>query len=174
MYHRQLVAYALFGSVIEFNSIFLHGRQLLLMYGFSKKSLLYKANNFLNVFTYITFRLCGGSYMLFACLPADYDKMSTFWFCGFCLSTFVLLLINFILFYRLLKSDFFSREKSGHDIMLSSKQHSDPMLSSSSSKQIDTNAIKTNWSDIIVCRFLLLWPHCAPIKVYIRLWTIDH
>ncbi|XP_072042591.1 TLC domain-containing protein 2-like [Amphiura filiformis] len=122
MYHQQLVAYALMGSMIETNSIFLHGRQLLLMYGFSKDSLIYKINNAFNIFTYITFRLIGGSIMLLVFLPADYDKMSSFWFVVFTLAILTLVVINMILFYRLIRSDFIAKDYRSSNIMLSPKQ----------------------------------------------------
>ncbi len=117
MYYRQLIAYALIGSMVELNSVFLHGRQLLLMYGFSKDSLLYKLNNVFNVLTYITLRFILGSIMLFIFLPADYEKMSRFWFWSFVLSTVTLLVINAILFYRLMRSDFLSVGYRSSDIM---------------------------------------------------------
>lgn len=128
LYHRQLGAYALFGSIIEFNSVFLHGRQLLLMYGYSKASFGYKLNNVVNIVTYIIFRLVGGSVMLFYCLPSDYPKMTTFWFFAFFVSFVVLIIINVILFHRLLMSDFFSKRRSSSgvdqsDILYGSKNN---------------------------------------------------
>ena len=106
---KYMLGYGIISSLIEFNGIFLHGRQLLLMYGFSKTSLVYKANRFLNILTYVIFRL-GILCMLFLFIADDCGRLTPFLCYGFHLADAILLVINVILFYRLIKSDFLGKE----------------------------------------------------------------
>ncbi len=112
LYHQTLMGYGIICSIIEINSVFLHIRQLLLMYGFSKSSTVYKLNNVANIFTYVTFRL-GIFTALFPFVMEDCGRVSSLMCNGFLLCVATLLVISLILFYRLINSDFFSKNRQG-------------------------------------------------------------
>ena len=115
---KYMLGYGIISSLIEFNGIFLHGRQLLLMYGFSKTSLVYKTNRFLNILTYVIFRL-GILGNLFTLIAEDCGRLTPFLCNGFHLLVATLFVINVILFYRLIKSDFLARKyKDDNDILV--------------------------------------------------------
>ncbi|XP_072040082.1 TLC domain-containing protein 2-like [Amphiura filiformis] len=117
-YHQRLLGYGIICSLIEFNSVFLHGRQLLLMYSFSKSSGIYKMNNVFNIFTYIAFRLAIFT-TLFPFVWEDCGRITPLLCNGFLLCVSILLVINLVLFYRLIKSDFFStNRKDDTDILV--------------------------------------------------------
>ena len=102
-------------TIIEYNNIFLHGRMLLLMYGVSKASTLYRVNNGLNLLTFVSNRLVMLILMV-RMASEDCDRMTPFWCTWVFLVLVVLLLTSVVLFYRLLKSDFWSKsDKGGHD-----------------------------------------------------------
>ena len=102
-------------TIIEYNNIFLHGRMLLLMYGVSKASTLYRVNNGLNLLTFVSNRLVMLIIMV-RMASEDCDRMTPFWCRWVSLVLVVLLLTSVVLFYRLLKSDFWSKsDRSSHD-----------------------------------------------------------
>ncbi|XP_072040083.1 TLC domain-containing protein 2-like [Amphiura filiformis] len=118
LYHQYLLGYGIICSLIEFNSVFLHGRQLLLMYSYSKSSGIYKINNVFNIFTYVGFRLAIFT-TLFPFIWEDCGRVTPLLCNGFLLSATILLVINLVLFYRLIKSDFFStNRKDDTDILV--------------------------------------------------------
>ncbi|XP_041456897.1 TLC domain-containing protein 2-like [Lytechinus variegatus] len=117
---RQLYATINIAMILELNSIFLHGRQLLLMCGFSKQDMAYRINAFLNIFTYVVCRM--GS-MGFLCIwvivteqavPPIIRKTGPY-------TLGAIFIINLVLFYRLIASDFGKKSSS------SSKQDVDIM-----------------------------------------------
>ncbi|XP_072026466.1 TLC domain-containing protein 2-like [Amphiura filiformis] len=120
LYMQRLAGYAIFTIVAEINSVFLHGRQLLLMYEVPTDSRLYKVNSIINVFTYIIYRLTPFA-MLVPVALKDRHKMPPFYATSLSIGSFVLLVINVVLFYRLIKRDFLSSKneavKQRDDIM---------------------------------------------------------
>ena len=113
-YTHRLIAYGLLATLAEINSVFLHGRQLLLMYGFAKTSVAFRVNNLVNVVTYIIMRLGSLSVLIYFILQDSSDDggLSPVWSKLMLLIGGVVLVINVILFYRLLKSDFLSSSSS--------------------------------------------------------------
>ncbi|XP_072040080.1 TLC domain-containing protein 2-like [Amphiura filiformis] len=112
LYHHQLVGYGMLACLIEINSIFLHGRLLLLMYGFSKTSLVYRLNSVFNIITYLAFRM-GCLVLLIPMVMDDCERISSFWCYWFRVTAVTLLVINLILFYRLIRSDFITKSNKG-------------------------------------------------------------
>ncbi len=108
LYYHQLVGYGMLACLIEMNSVFLHGRMLFLMYGVSKESLIFRINNLLNIVTYLTFRM-GCLIILVPFVMDDCTRISVFWCNWFRFTAVILLVINFILFYRLIRSDFLAK-----------------------------------------------------------------
>lgn len=100
--------YSLVALLVEVNSIFLHLRQLMLLFGISKGATIYKANSILNLGTFVVFRVftMGG---MFQWLLSHRSELTV---TVFGLGVFALVAImgmNFQLLYRVLKSDYLKR-----------------------------------------------------------------
>ncbi|XP_072049652.1 TLC domain-containing protein 2-like [Amphiura filiformis] len=108
LYHHSFIGYVILACFAEINSIFLHGRMLLLMYGTPKTSLLFKVNNAINIFSFLTCRL-GSFTVLMLMLHDDCNATSSLWCCGINLCSLILFGISVVLLYRVLRSDFLSR-----------------------------------------------------------------
>lgn len=108
---HQYVGFALVALLVEINSIFLHLRQILLMANLVHTTC-YRLNSVVNLGTYVVFRIATLAWMtrwLFLnrqnVPPATYAVGTV----GMAIMT----PMNIILFYRLLRSDFF---KSSRDM----------------------------------------------------------
>ncbi len=108
IYYQRYAGYAIFTIVAEINSVFLHGRQLLLMYEVPTDSTLYKVNSIINVSTYIIFRLTPFA-MLVPVALRDRHRLPPLYAAALTVGSVVLFVINAVLFYRLIKRDFLSK-----------------------------------------------------------------
>ena len=108
LYQHRLVGYGMLACLIEVNSVFLHSRMLLIMYGYPKTSLLFRVNNIFNLLTFLTFRM-GSLVVLVPFVIEDCERLTVLWCYWFRFTTLTLLVVNVILLYRLLKSDFLSK-----------------------------------------------------------------
>ncbi len=100
------------GLLTEVHAIFLHSRQLLIMYGIAKSSTLYSVHKSTNIVAFVALRLVP---LLFCCY-CSYTMINTsFTILYYVLPVFttVIFLINLVLLWRLLCSDFLV--KSGKD-----------------------------------------------------------
>ncbi|XP_072042474.1 TLC domain-containing protein 2-like [Amphiura filiformis] len=125
LYHHQLVGYSMLACLIDVNSIFLHGRVLLLMYGYSKTSLVYRLNSVFTFVTYVVFRL-GCLLLLIHSVMDDCPRLTLLWCYWFRFASVTLLVINLILFYRLIRSDLITKSNKGIDndnIMVPNNNH---------------------------------------------------
>ena len=123
LYKHSLVGFGMLACLIEVNSVFLHSRMLILMYGYPKTSLIFRVNNIFNLLTYLTFRMISLIYTVkFAFEDCAYiTVLWCYWFRFMALTLFV---VNTILFYRLLKSDFLPKGYKSRSV-----DQSDPMIS---------------------------------------------
>ena len=81
------------------NSIFLHSRSLLNLYGVDKATLVYRTVSVLNIGTFIVFRLSTTVFLiLWDCL--HYTVLPSFYFAVLFFVMFSMLIVNLILFYR--------------------------------------------------------------------------
>ncbi|XP_072040081.1 TLC domain-containing protein 2-like [Amphiura filiformis] len=110
LYHHYFQGYLILACFAEINSIFLHGRMLLLMYGTPKNSLLFKVNNAVNICSFLTCRLGSFTVLMFL-LHEDCNATSSLWCCGINLFSLILFGISVVLLCRVLRSDFLSRRK---------------------------------------------------------------
>lgn len=108
---HQYVGFALVALLVEINSIFLHLRQILLMANLVHTTC-YRLNSLINLGTYVVFRIATLAWMTHWLFlnrqnvpPATYAVGTV----GMAIMT----PMNIILFYRLLRSDFF---KSRRDV----------------------------------------------------------
>ena len=117
MYTKHYLGYALVALTAEVNSIFLHGRQLLLMLNISKKSMLYLVNSVINIFTFILFRF-GVLLWMGWWLAQNYNKVPVVLVLVASSGLFIMFAVNVVLFYRLIMSDFIlGRDKQRKDIL---------------------------------------------------------
>lgn len=63
LYTQMFINYSTVSLLVEVNSIFLHGRQLLNLFETPKESLAFRAMGLLNIATFIIFRICVISWM---------------------------------------------------------------------------------------------------------------
>ena len=110
LYYQLYIGYAIVSLMAEVNSIFLHGRQLLLMNGYAKSSSTYFVNSIVNVFTYIVFRLGVLSWMAWWLSQHTHELPITMTMLA-AVGLFIMLTVNFVLFTRLMVSDFLSDQR---------------------------------------------------------------
>ena len=119
IYFTVAVPTIVIALLVEVNSVFLHGRQIYIMSGFDKTTLLFKAFTATNIASFVVFRFGVIRYLS----TFMYDQwfllpLLVRWTMPTVMAT--MLVINGILFWRLLKSDVFARSKGeGHEILVS-------------------------------------------------------
>lgn len=106
---HQYVGFALVALLVEINSIFLHLRQILLMADLVHTAC-YRLNSIINLGTYVVFRIATLAWMThWLFLNRQHVPLATYTVgtVGMAIMT----PMNIILFYRLLRSDFFKSSR---------------------------------------------------------------
>ncbi|KAM4701106.1 TLC domain-containing protein 2 [Discoglossus pictus] len=103
LFHRY-VGFAVVALLVEINSIFLHLRQILLMANLVKTTL-YRLNSLLNLGTYMIFRISTLAWMT-RWLVLNRDNIPLLTYTVGSVGMAIMTVMNIILFYRLLRSDF--------------------------------------------------------------------
>ncbi|KAK7087822.1 TLC domain-containing protein 2-like [Littorina saxatilis] len=103
------VGYAVVGLLVELNSIFLHMRQLMQICALSRKSGFYRLNSLLNMGTFIIFRISLLAWMT-RWIVINKDSVPLVFYSMGSIGLAIMTLMNITLFYRLLRSDFFSKK----------------------------------------------------------------
>jgi hypothetical protein len=94
------VGYSVLALFMEFNSVFLHSRKLLKFYSFKADSLIVRVNNVLNFVTFLLFRFGVLVAIIHGMITQGHRVSSNYLILlGSC--TFIMIVINFILFKRL-------------------------------------------------------------------------
>ncbi|XP_033627447.1 TLC domain-containing protein 2-like [Asterias rubens] len=103
-YEKLAMGVIYIGLLTEVHAIFLHSRQLLIMYGISKSSTLYSVHKSLNLVTFVTFRLAP---LLFCCYGSYTMINKSFVILYYVLPCFTsaIFFINVVLLWRLVCSD---------------------------------------------------------------------
>uniref|UniRef100_A0A8R1HS94 J domain-containing protein n=1 Tax=Caenorhabditis japonica TaxID=281687 RepID=A0A8R1HS94_CAEJA len=104
MFFNRFLGVVVFGLLMELNSIFLHSRSLLNLYGVDKKNPSFRIIALLNMVTLFAFRLCVSAYLLyFAVNSISYIP----WYQALINGVLILSLAitNSVLTYRLLAAD---------------------------------------------------------------------
>lgn len=101
----QYVAYAALSLIVEVNSVFLHTRQLFIITGEPKSSLRYKCNALLNVATFLFFRILLLGWMT-RWLTVHRNIIPLAFFTVGSIGLAIIVLMNIILFCRILSVDF--------------------------------------------------------------------
>lgn len=105
VFSHQYVAYGALSLMVEINSVFLHARQLFIITGEPKSSLRYKTNALFNVGTFLFFRILLLGWMT-RWLTVNRDKIPLAFFTAGSVGLAVIVLMNIILFCRILSVDF--------------------------------------------------------------------
>lgn len=108
LYTHLYVAGAVIALFVEVNSVTLHLRLMLKLAG-AQSSYMYQINKLANLFTYITFRLSTQFYLTWYIIH-NYPTLDHGGY--FLVSMMVMNIMILIYFYRLLRADFFPRNKS--------------------------------------------------------------
>jgi hypothetical protein len=102
----------MFALIAEVNSIFLHARKIFHLYHVQRENIIVRLNTFLNIVTFILCRLC----MLIFVTIFVYQDRKRIGYYNYMYVMYVLIpvvwIINPILFYRVLYTDFFKKSKS--------------------------------------------------------------
>ncbi|XP_048252462.1 TLC domain-containing protein 2-like [Haliotis rufescens] len=102
---HMYVGYAVVGLIVEVNSIFLHLRQILQIQGFQKDNSFYRMNSLINLGTFIVCRITLLAWMT-RWIVINKDHVPLLFYTMGSVGLAVLTLMNIILFYRVLMSDF--------------------------------------------------------------------
>lgn len=101
----QYIGGAVVALFVEVNSIFLHSRLILKMARMTNEPI-YTINKFLNLITYVSFRLGAQAYLTWYIL-ANYSSLDYALY--FLLSMILMNIMILIYFYRLVRADFFTK-----------------------------------------------------------------
>ncbi|XP_022109505.1 TLC domain-containing protein 2-like [Acanthaster planci] len=104
---RAYIGYAVVALVAETNSIFLHLRQILLIMGVPKSAPIYRVNGAVNIATYLIFRF-GTLFWMFYWLQSHRTEVPLTLYTIAAGGLVIMIVINLVLFKRLLVSDFLS------------------------------------------------------------------
>jgi len=108
---RMYVGYAVVALVIELNSIFLHLRQLLQICQFKKDNKIYRVNSIINLATFVGFRISVMAWMS-KWMLINKDLIPFVFYTLGSIGLAIMTVMNIILFYRLLQSDFIRKKES--------------------------------------------------------------
>lgn len=111
IFTKVYVGYAVLALIVELNSIFLHLRQLLQCCGFSKTSSLYRLNSLVNLGTFLGFRILTLAWMT-RWIVINKNLVPLVFYSVGSIGLAVVTVMNIILFYRLLNSDFLRKKES--------------------------------------------------------------
>jgi len=107
---RQYVGYATCALLVEVNSVFLHLRQLLIIQGFSRLNSTYRLNSLFNIGTFLVFRIITLLWMT-RWLVVHRDMVPLFAYTLGSIALAIIVLMNIVLFFRILHVDFFRKPK---------------------------------------------------------------
>ncbi|NXT24979.1 TLCD2 protein, partial [Syrrhaptes paradoxus] len=102
---HQYVGFALVALLVEINSIFLHLRQILLMASLVHTTW-YRLNSIVNLGTYVVFRMATLAWMT-RWLFLNRENVPPAMYAVGSVGMAIMMSMNIVLFYRLLRSDFF-------------------------------------------------------------------
>ncbi|KAL4223232.1 TLC domain-containing protein 2 [Mactra antiquata] len=108
---KLYIGYAVLALIVELNSIFLHLRQLLQCCGIPKTNSLYRLNSLVNLGTFLGFRILTLCWMT-RWIVINKDLVPLAFYTLGSVGLAVMTVMNIILFYRLLNSDFLRKKES--------------------------------------------------------------
>ena len=120
--------------MVEVNSVFLHTRQLFIITGEPKSSLRYRTNSLLNVATFLFFRILLLGWMP-RWLTVNRDRIPLSIFTIGSVGLAVIVVMNIILFCRILSVDFSEMFKNRQEVM-EKKEKGGVVVNGNSSKTV--------------------------------------
>ena len=115
VFRKLNIGYQMFALLAEVNSIFLHGRKLFHLFQIPRENFIVRLDMTINIITFFFCRLCMLFFVtLFVYRDRDRVGNSYYLFVTMILIP-VMWIINPILFYRVLHTDFLKRYKSRQD-----------------------------------------------------------
>jgi hypothetical protein len=106
------IGYQMFALIAEINSIFLHLRRLFSLYNIPRENFFVRCNMFLNILTFLLCRLCMLFFVMIFAYHDRYRVGHYYYMYIMYILIPVMWIINPILFYRVLYTDFIKRYKS--------------------------------------------------------------
>merc|ERR1712063_47288 len=106
--HRY-VGYAVVALLVEVNSVFLHLRQLMIIQGVSRQHPIYRLNSLFNIGTFLIFRILTLGWMT-RWLVLHRDQVPFFAYTMGSIALAVIVLMNIVLFFRILQVDFLNKK----------------------------------------------------------------
>lgn len=107
----RYIGYAVVALLVEVNSVFLHLRQLLIIQGVSRQHPVYRLNSLLNIGTFLIFRILTLGWMT-RWLVLHRDQVPFFAYTMGSIALAVIVLMNIVLFFRILHVDFLNKKRS--------------------------------------------------------------
>nr|CAD7266578.1 unnamed protein product [Timema shepardi] len=123
---RYYLGYGLMALLVEVNSIFLHIRQLMLIQSLRKSHILYRLNSLLTIGTFIVFRITTLGWMT-RWLVLHRDELTVTAFAIGSASMPVIMVMNIVLFLRILNSDYRQRKPTNNDGFLNTLHQEEPL-----------------------------------------------
>lgn len=106
----RYVGFSVVALLVEINSVFLHLRVMLRMSNIAKGTL-YRVNSIINLGTYVVFRINTLAWMT-RWLVLNRDKVPLVAYTLGSVGMAIMTVMNIVLFYRLLRSDFLKKSKT--------------------------------------------------------------
>ncbi|XP_055338305.1 TLC domain-containing protein 2-like [Paramacrobiotus metropolitanus] len=111
---RKFIGFPVFSLFVEVNSLFLHWRQILRILGIPKNRPFYHVISLLNVSTFILFRL--GTFVCLSYLHFSYsNRIPRIVNVTATICFVIAVIMNVVLLYRLVRSDFLTVKKKSND-----------------------------------------------------------
>ncbi|XP_022096264.1 TLC domain-containing protein 2-like [Acanthaster planci] len=107
--YQQGMGVVLFALFCEVNAVFLHLRQLLLMHGVARQSLLFRVVKIVNLATFVVFRLIPMVYSGYCSVAYD---MATILAIATPMCNVAIVTVNVVLFRRVVYNDFIRRDNN--------------------------------------------------------------
>lgn len=104
LWYQTCIAFSEVALLTEVNSVFLHARKLMQMFRVPFSHWLYRIIVVINLVTFVVFRGLGLSLIVVGVIKYKH-KISTYYVFGLASSMTIMIAINPVLFWRLLKSD---------------------------------------------------------------------
>lgn len=115
LFTNQFVGYTLAALSIEFNTVFLHMRFMLVFFNFEKSSPQYRLVSIVNMVTFVMFRIMTLCWMT-RWIVLNRHQVHVGWFSLGSAGLAVMMIINILLLQRLMQSDFKSHNINNNNI----------------------------------------------------------
>jgi len=134
----RYLAYTVIALLTEVNSVFLHSRKLLQMRKWPFDHWLYRVNNWVNLLTFLPCRFGAVAWISYGMMKYYY-RFTVFYWITLAVTMFIMWIIYFILFWRLLKNDVLrsGKKSTGRGVSDSTKNQS--LISNNNEPQLTTS-----------------------------------